>query len=436
MSLVGWWKLNGDVNDSSINGAHGINTDVTWDTGGIIGQAGSFDGSGSYVSINDVIPYLVGKSYTMCAWIYLTNIPDVGGAEIVSINKGDESGWQQRLWRIATVSSIKRMRLGHSNNITVTGEHVISFNRWYHVCYIYDVITDKVVGYVDGEFDGLGKDTEMNSDVESSNFMGIGGELDYPGPTVDNSFEGLINDVRIYDHKLSLQEIQNLAEAKVLHWKCDLDRTATGEVVVDSSDYGHHAIIGADALTWSSDTGKGVGSYYFPTGADAVKIEINSTDFPVVFVDKITISIWIKVANSITGTDTVFHGDISSSFSSSYGIHINNTTVRWGVDIESVEYTDATFSIVDDVWHHICCTYDGSYGIVYIDGNQEQKTLLSGGDMDVQSGITVGEAGVGGRDYVGHITDMRLYNKVFSADEVLRLYKTSAALDKNGNLWC
>jgi hypothetical protein len=49
-------------------------------------------------------------------------------------------------------------------------------------------------------------------------------------------FDGLINDVRIYDHVLSQREINELAQAKILHYSFNKDE----DIVYDITGYKNH----------------------------------------------------------------------------------------------------------------------------------------------------------------------------------------------------
>ena len=51
MSLIGWWKLDGDASDSSGYGNNGTANGVSW-VDGKIGQCGEFDGSDDNVVIS------------------------------------------------------------------------------------------------------------------------------------------------------------------------------------------------------------------------------------------------------------------------------------------------------------------------------------------------------------------------------------------------
>jgi hypothetical protein len=68
MSIISWYKFNGDANDASGNGRHGTPTSVSW-VAGKIGNAASFNGTTSLIDVANPGGVLDGKPLTVCAWL-------------------------------------------------------------------------------------------------------------------------------------------------------------------------------------------------------------------------------------------------------------------------------------------------------------------------------------------------------------------------------
>ena len=95
------------------------------------------------------------------------------------------------------------------------GQNKPVVGQWVHLAGAYDGETGKVSLYVNGKL--IGAETqvgEIRLDQESlKRPLIIGGELN--GPDIDdvaNSFDGYIDDVRIFDRALSADEISELAK--------------------------------------------------------------------------------------------------------------------------------------------------------------------------------------------------------------------------------
>ena len=97
-------------------------------------------------------------------------------------------------------------------------------------------------------------------------------------------------------------------------------------------------------------------------------------------------------------------------------------------------------------WHHFAGTYDGFKTKIYIDGVLEgtnnaytTKTPIF---YSSSNGIFVGaEAGTNETTPVGQyfnnpISDVRIYGRALSADDILELFHTRASIDNNGNFYC
>ncbi len=80
-------------------------------------------------------------------------------------------------------------------------------------------------------------------------------------------------------------------------------------------------------------------------------------------------------------------------------------------------------TITDFDWHHIVITYDGNDAIFYIDGVFDATAAYSVLPFDCSGGAyTIGNSN-STTWYQGILDDVRVYNRVISAEEVARLYR-------------
>ena len=87
-----------------------------------------------------------------------------------------------------------------------------TFDEWHHVCMTWD--GDKTNAYVDGVLCGSIQYGGMPSTYDVADVL-IGGAT-YTTPTF--RFNGLMNDIRIYDHCLSPLEVKEISKGLVLHY--------------------------------------------------------------------------------------------------------------------------------------------------------------------------------------------------------------------------
>ena len=198
---MGHWKFDegsgtaakdaADGNDGTIKGA-------LW----ALGQSGgalSFDGIDDYVEI----PGLLGKSrnITISVWANLS-VSDTSGAEVVSL--GDYAGI--RLDGAGNKGVMGFYYDGTTWHATTTGTFYAGAG-WHHFVYVIDTGNNSQSVYIDGVVMGTTAHTQspLYVGLGSNTFIGKHGN---GISTYD--FNGLIDEVRVYNRALSNQEVQNL----------------------------------------------------------------------------------------------------------------------------------------------------------------------------------------------------------------------------------
>ncbi|MHC4308825.1 MAG: LamG domain-containing protein [Planctomycetota bacterium] len=183
------------TNDGAIHGA-------AWTTGQK-GGALSFDGSGDYVSVPDDASLNITGDITISAWVYLTR----GGSYQAIVTKCVGSGPRNNPFDFRTNKSAKPLltlvRADASGHERVYSNYGMSLNNWHHVLVKVD---NKVPDfYVDGIVTGKWADTIFTKTPTGNTKPLLIGRRD------DRLyFNGLIDDVRIYDRALSEQEIWDI----------------------------------------------------------------------------------------------------------------------------------------------------------------------------------------------------------------------------------
>ena len=184
------------VIDASGNGNNGTITNATWTTAGKYGSALSFNGTNSWVTINDSPSLDLTNGMTLEAWVSsksLTNKQDV-------LMKERPSGLSYALY--ATNNSSKPPA-GYLNkggsNVTAVGTTNLVLNTWTFLAATYN--GSKLSLYVNGT---LVKSTSTTGNmVTSTGALRIGGDSVF-----GEYFNGLIDEVRVYNRALSQAEIQ------------------------------------------------------------------------------------------------------------------------------------------------------------------------------------------------------------------------------------
>ena len=174
-------------------------------TRGKIGQAGSFDGQ-RFIDAGDLGNFGFYDRFSLGAWIYPEG--EQGGAILSrTLELEKEKGY-----RVALLEGKVHVNLvvrWLDDSIRVETERTLAPNRWHHVMVTYDGsrTSEAIRIYVDGKpekFKVLVDDLNLTFKNEEPFRIGSGG-----GP--GSRFQGLIDEVRVYDRALPPDEVKVVA---------------------------------------------------------------------------------------------------------------------------------------------------------------------------------------------------------------------------------
>lgn len=200
---VGWWKMDEGsgttTGDSSGYGKMGtINGSVfAIDNHNQSGKALYFDGVDDYVNVG-VLGNITNGSMSFNAWLYRSE------SGVRDIPFGNYSGANSVNFEI-TASNFSRV-YWNSGQRDLYGTFPVPSNQWVMYTFVRDVSTDKFYSYIDGVL----KDTlsGAGTNIVSTANHYIGRDI----RTGTTAFKGSIDDVRLYDHALSSDEVKHLYE--------------------------------------------------------------------------------------------------------------------------------------------------------------------------------------------------------------------------------
>ncbi len=200
-NLVGWWKLDeglgGTVVDYSGYDHHGtIGGSTFWADGYDLG-AMEFTGAGSYVEMTGYEGVTGTNPRTTTAWIRTTT------SNGTILAWGVNSAGQKWRVRVDGTGGL-RAEVNGGYHYGVTN---IADGRWHHMAVTWedDGTPDALdlVLYVDSRMDATSDMLDEPMDTSAAGVVRIG-----ESAWVDTAFIGLIDEVRIYDKVLTLEEIQ------------------------------------------------------------------------------------------------------------------------------------------------------------------------------------------------------------------------------------
>ena len=204
--IIGQWTFDGDLKDSVASNDGTANGDVFAGTdNGIFGGAVEFDGSGDFVVIPT--PSLSGTTWSLTWWSFAPAGSTNTGYMVAS---GDPSGYEAIFFRrfgpevyaggvTQDTSVTPRISLGEPGPYPR--------GQWHHHAVLHDGDTRTAYWYIDRE---LWVDTNAANTNETT-FTSFD-EVIYVGnrKSGGRDFEGKIDDLRFFDHVLSVAQIEEI----------------------------------------------------------------------------------------------------------------------------------------------------------------------------------------------------------------------------------
>ena len=444
LGLVGYWSMNegtGTVaGDGSGNGNRGTLTGgPTW-VDGKRGKALNFDGVDDYVNIgSDASLDQIGLgARTVTAWINARSLGESNFGRIIDKSQGTAVGWL--LYLCNSDSCVNGFRFNQTttgaNNDIYDARNVLTFNKWIHVAFTYSgTVGTPAIFYIDGKSVTVSTRTtgDGSLDDDSANVATIGGNT-----PADRTFNGLIDEVRVYNRALSAGEIQTLYKSGAAKFAPPTDKglvgywsmnEGTGTVAGDGSGNENRGTL-TGGPTWVD--GKRGKALNFDGNDDLVNAgSATSLDQ----LPAITVSAWIYPRNVAAASDDVFSKRTAAGASgwkfgpSSTGAGRLSFVVDYDTDLN---HTSNSNVISANVWQHIAISWDGSTSAanarIYINGVETTYAQTTNGTTnrvsDAANPLTIGAQSDGGNPYNGLIDEVRIYNRALSAAEIQTLYNS------------
>jgi hypothetical protein len=409
MGPIAHWKLDegsGPTAADIVGGNDATRNGATWTTGPL-GGALDFDGSGDTATTDsNFTPPPVG---TVMFWMQVSGPPTAHGRilgmagnwEVRHVTTGAPDGIPYGLVFDLGVSGVNA-EFNTTTTIDVPG-------RWYHIAASYDTTTDAYAVYIDGVPHKSGT-YPSSLTLPADNVLSFGtrtGSSQY--------FDGTLDDIRVYDRFLSAAEIADIAAeggstGPVAHWKLD---DASGSTAVDSEG-GHNGTL-TNGPSWT--TGQLDGALSFDGGNDYVTVPHDDTLSLTTF----SISAWIR-PTALSGWQ-VFVNKGTTTSAVNYYLGTNGDEISLGYYNSGwVEFNTTNVNLSTNQWYHVAATYDDPTreGKVYLDGIQVHNSTATKSPLPNGDALTIGRSGFG-EHWPGKLDDIRIYDSVLDADEIIAL---------------
>ena len=431
--LLGWWKMNGNVKDSTPYSSNGTITGTgsfTTDRKGQANDALNFTGTNYlYAKIGTGTYFGTNSALSVSAWAYVTSS---SSGPIFGVSTVPASG----TWNMPFLSLNGTTVYGWIYNLTQISK-TVSANAWHHLVLTYDPTgAGTTTLYVDGTAAGTISGHYAPSGLTDYFTTDIGGTK----PAGVNSF--LINtpieDVRAYSRTLSASDVSNLYNSYNSQLELGGSGTA-GTVSLQKGLVGYWSLNGSakDATPYSDNgtvsgatlttdrKGRANGAYSFDGSSNYIQITPGSlTSFANT---TFSISLWEK--SSATGGFTTWSGADNCN---GWGLSADGVFWLKGSGCSQDVYTPSTASqtlIKNNAWHHLVyvvttnTTTAGAQSVqLYVDGKPESGSFSSPVTYASNSGsIYLGQR-FAGNNWAGSLDEVRVYSRALNTSEIQALY--------------
>jgi hypothetical protein len=425
------WKLDesgGKAALDSIATHHGkLSSGPSWSMG-LVDGALEFDGVDDRVDIDATtgLDNLFEGGATLSGWIYASGWGEGGFGRIADKANAENpaSGWQLGL---DGADQALNFEVGFSGSTGrwASPDGSIKLNTWHHVTLVYNsksTLNDPVF-YIDGLVQPLIENAAPSGTVSPDQVHDL--TLGNHSEASSRSFDGRLDDIRLYDRLLSASQVVELAQSPgpIAHWLLDdgagnkaFDYAGGPDGKLEKGPVWVEGVLGGALQLDGKDT------YVKADKFDVIGSGITMMGwFNATLLDNAEAGL-ISKADKV-GDDKVWWqlgivDDGADRYLASW--------VKAGGDTTRLE--DASTGLVVDQWYHAAATYDSVSGTMrlYLDGVEvASRAHATGGDIDTDAKheVALGANADKVNFFEGRLDDMRVYNYSLSDDQILAIYE-------------
>ncbi len=439
--------------DDSGEGNDGVSANAATfspDKYGMSTGAMGFDGSGDYVDFETDESLNLTSNFTVSLWARRLGSPNADFPGLISNGIGDltdtsndvgQNGWALT-WRDGAGNPYVSAYIGNGTGSRRTNNLFISDNNWHHFVLMKN--GDNLSLYFEGV---LNKSTSINNALNDFESIGISiGSY----KTYSRFFNGSISQTQIWNRTLSATEVEALYESSkpkmsagsinkglVGHWMLDDEGyNSNTERITDKTPYENHGTNSGSILT-TDRMGQSNRAMEFDGGEGGVDSISSSTTSGLSNIVNGSISLWVNSYNSPDYGGNNQEGKIKIGPNKPLIYGVNSFSVYWSGS--STEYLGSC-GLSYGEWRHITLIWINA-GSEASDGKLKYyregilcKTV-TGLNLSLNTVESFEMGSYGASPLNGSISDVRIYNRALSADEIDTLYNSYRPKAASGSLY-
>jgi hypothetical protein len=380
---------------------------------GVVGNAFQFTGTDKVYRISSSWDDQISTAFTIASWVYWYGPSDPDNI----LFDGRDDSWDEAGFVLYVSASSRKVSLHwFEPGSDIQSLSTLPTNVWTHVAVTFDDAADILRVYMGGRPDNTLATTATHRD--SSHQAAIGNNH----WSQNAVFNGIIDDLRIYNRALSNDEVQRLSldTGLVAHWTFD-----------NASDPGHDdSGNGHDGTVIGATPGAGIcgGGLNFDGLSDYVQFAS-----PVLNMPPYSVCAWVKQCTPGSDRYVISNGGQTSS---SFGFSLLNQYPDPGYWLWKLRGTDGYMAACQPSsgfqpgteWTFLCGTWDGTLNAdsvqLYVDGSLAGVATpgpeTSGSALNLRIGAASHSLS---SFFAGTMDDVRIYSTVLGADQIQQLYE-------------
>ena len=421
--LVGYWNGDADGIDLSGHGNGGTLVNGATSVLGKIGQAFSFDGNNDGVQIADSADFDI-TDFTVAAWIKTTN---AGNSRrwLISQYQPPDNFWGMTLLnnQLEVCSRTSDGVFDFSGSCVAYNGQTLNDGQFHHVA-----ITREAGVEVKWYIDGVNVKTQAIANASSfalnaEVFIGKLDPVTEAHFNTNESYNGLIDEARIYNRALSGSEIKHQANGLVGYWAAESNAD-------DSADGNHGTLKGGAGFA----PGK-VGQAFSSLGDQTKYVVIPHLATIDLQNSSHTVANWIYADSLPAGPGFIFTPVTAQKPGGFGGLwRVNNGNLRahvWVNDTD-VRLIDFPYVFPEDEWVHVAQVYDSATSTLSVYVNGQSIGSGSGSVVlyarGVDNPVIIGKAfteNENREEFSASYDEVKIYNRALTGPEILALARTT-----------
>ena len=364
------------------------------------------------------------KSFSI--WVKFKNQNDRGW--VIGNNVGCQPGTTSAGFGLFTTNSELWF---HGDGFVADIPNVLTFDttKFYNVVATHEFSTTKI--FVNGVF----VSSENNQLNTSNGTFLIGSRVDSPiDPNcLEEWFEGIVDDIAIYNRALSQQEITALYQGANTTTNCPTFPASLTQGLVgywpfcgnalDESGNNNHGTVNGATLTTDRFGNQG-SAYGFDGVSNFIQLQNSSSIDSLV---DFSVGAWVKANSTTPQFQMIVSKDTSGDPpKGDWDLYLNNDKFKFAIVKNTVAYeAPSNFSIVNNNWNYISMVRNGANGKVTIFVNGKIDTVFFGysGLQKNKQKMIFGKQGSSNLHFLnGSLDDIAIWNRALSQNEIAQLY--------------